>query len=536
MRKARQGSPDVTHRLTEEWFPEAAAFFNDDSQLAAAIDSRRAGKTRGLCRDMIRDIITIPGYRGLYINSTRGEAERLAWYGNRNDGMAALAEQFKLGIKTDQTDLTLHYKPTDGWIYLRGADDEAELRKALGGAYHKVYFDEAQKIPPKLGISIREVFMPALLDFGGIFRLTGTPSRQMSGLFYDITRPDKDKRLQGWNVYHWTLLSNPYFGRAKLVRGRWHVVWRENDTIVSGPHTEGELASAIASARWQNGVIGLQKLLGGERGAPIDSPIMQREAFGRWVHEDAAYVYVVHKVPASELLYAPTRLRPDGFPDIKRALEDLPYDHKEAWFSLGVDIGWYPDPFAFTLWSWHRHDPKLYEVASWKKNYLTSDEQRDVILAVQAQVHIGLIVADAGGPAKPAVKGWSKEWVERYGLPIHEADKAQKHTFIDVMNADILGGNLALREPPPSGGGLYEEMSQLQWSAVVSASGRQVEDPTLANDICDSSLYSHRHSHQYRWRPEEVPPPPRSPEAYAREERELEEAQDDEFEDRQAYY
>jgi hypothetical protein len=58
-------------------------------------------------------------------------------------------------------------------MYLRGADDEAELRKALGGAFHRVTWDEAQKIPPKLGLAIREVFMPTLLDFGGRFRLTG---------------------------------------------------------------------------------------------------------------------------------------------------------------------------------------------------------------------------------------------------------------------------------------------------------------------------------------------------------------------------
>ncbi|MGH7177649.1 MAG: terminase large subunit domain-containing protein [Tepidisphaeraceae bacterium] len=531
MRRARKAAPDTGTALTAEWFPEARAFFDEESQLAAALDSRRAGKTRGLCRDFIRDLISTPGFRGLYINSTRNEAERLAWYGNRNDGMAALVEQYKLKIKADQSDLTLYMPSTDGWIYLRGADDEAELRKALGGAYHKVYWDEAQKIPPKLAQPIREVFMPALLDFGGKFRLTGTPVRQMSGLFYDVTRPD-DKRLPGWKVHRWTLLANPYFGRAKLIRGRWFVVWRENDSIVSGPHTEEQLPAAIAGARWTNGVFGLQKLLGGEKAAPIDSPIMQREAFGRWVHEDAAYVYVVHKVPQAELFYAPARLRADGFPDIPLCLEDLPFPWREAQLAMGVDIGFYPDPFAFVVWAWHERDPKLYELCSWRQNYLTSDQQNDVIKAVRAHVNVGLIVADASNPAKPTVVGWSLEWVERYNQPILEAEKAQKHTAIDTENADILARNIQLRD----GGALYEEMSQLQWSSIVSATGKLIEDPTLANDCCDAGLYAHRHSYQYRWRPEAKRPTPRTQEAYEQEERELEEAQCDEEDTDHAHY
>src|SRR5262249_53198603 len=158
-------------------------------------------------------LVTIPGAQLLYLNTTRGEAEQLAWWGNRGDGIASLDHSLGLGLKLDNSKLTAYCEATDGWLYLRGADDEAELRKRLGGAYHKVVWDEAQKIPPKLTTPIREVFMPAMLDFGGRFRLTGSPSRQMSGLFYEVTRPDVARRLPGWNVHHWNLLSNVYFGR-----------------------------------------------------------------------------------------------------------------------------------------------------------------------------------------------------------------------------------------------------------------------------------------------------------------------------------
>lgn len=516
--RQRQGSPDVIRALTDEWFPEERAFFDDNAQLTAAICGRRAGKTRGVVRDHLRELLTIPGYRGLYLNSTRGEAERLAWIGNRSDGFKPLCEALGLVdraiVRLDNSDLTVHVPSTDAWMYLRGADDEAELRKALGGAYHSVTFDESQKIPPKLGQSIREVFFPALLDFGGRFRMTGTPVRNMSGLFWDVTRPDKERRTPGWNVHHWNLLNNTFFGRAKLIAGRWFVVWGARDEVVSGPHAQGELEAAIAGARWTKGMLELQKLYGGPEVAPIDSPIMQREGFGLWVREDAAFVYHVHKIPKEKLLYAPARMRPDGFPDVPKALADLPWDWRDGVFSLGADIGYHPDPFALVLWAWHPHDPALYEVCSWKKTHLTSQKQSDAIKAIREHVAIGILVADAGGPARPAVAGWSEEFVERFGVPILEADKHQKHMAIDMWNGDIVTGRIKLRD----GGELYEEMSQLQWATIVSATGRMIEDPTQDNHCCDGGLYAHRHSYQYRWRPEEKKLEPGTPAHTLREE------------------
>lgn len=493
-RAARKASASTTRSFTEEWFDEQRAFYDDPAQLVAALCGRRAGKTRGGSRHFIRLAQSIRGARLLYLNETRGEAERLAWWGIQNDGMAALVTKYGLNAKLDASDLSIHFPETDSWIWLRGAKDEKEVRKALGGAYHEVWWDEAQKIPSKLESTIREVFMPALLDFGGRFRLTGTPVRNMAGIFYNATRDDHHRNTQ-WSHHHWTLLENPFFG-------------------------------ATHEQRWAKGIVGLQNLYGGAEAVPIDSPILQREAFGRWVREDAAYVYAVHKVPTSRLFYAPARMRPDGFPDVAKALLDLPWDWKTAQTALGVDLGWFPDPFAMTLWAWNGHDPRLYEVMSWKRNYLTSDEQCAAIKAVREQVNIGIIVADASGPAKPTVKGWSAEWIERYQQPIIEAEKQHKHGAIDTFNNDFLrtdtAGNsrIALRE----GGALYEDMAHLQWASVMSATGKLVEDPTLANDVADAALYAHRHSYPYRWRPPEEVLKTGTPRWVLREAEELEHA------------
>jgi hypothetical protein len=515
--------------FTSHHFAEQREFYRPRKKsLRATLCSRRAGKTRGGNESDLENAAKTQDGRYLYINETRAEAKRLAWYGARGDGMMAMARDRGLDVRINEAELTIHFPAINSWIYLIGVDDEAAIRKALGMPWHRVRWDEAQRIPPKFNTTILETLLPALLDYGGEFLMTGTPERKMSGLFYDVTRTDRDeKKWKAWHVSRWTLLANPYWGREKLVDGQWFVVWGAQDEIVSGPHAPADMPKAIHDARFLTGVLGLQELLGGPESAGLDSPLMRRQAFGEWVREDSNFVYAVNKV--ADLCYAPHRMRADGFVDVEQALRDLPYDWQDGVFALGVDLG-YNDPFAMTLWSWHPHNPCLYEVCAWKKSELDSDAQNECIKAIRAHVAVGMIDADAGGIGKQVVKGWSKEWVDRYQLPIVEAEKQHKQTAINVFNTDILAGRVKFRENGP----LLAEMRELQWSTVVDGSGKLFEDPTLANDICDSALYAARRSYHFRGQALEAAPPAGSPARYAREAAELE-AEMDEDDDLSRY-
>lgn len=448
-----------------------------------------------------------------YVNETRAEAKRLAWYGARGDGMASLARSLSIPVKLNEQELTIHFPEINSWIYLFGADDEKAFTRVLGTPFHRLEIDEAQRLQPKFTDTILSAVLPTLLDYEGELLLKGTAERKMSGLFYDVTRPEVDKRLPGWEVHMWTLLDNPYWGRADGDM----VVWGANDAVVSGPHEADELEDAVLAARQRTGVTGLQDLLGGPEVAPLDSPIMRRQAGGQWTREDSNFVYAVNQLTDAELFYADARYRPDGFVDVPAALEDLPGSWREYLFSMGCDLG-YMDPFTLTVWAWHPNDPNLYEVVSWAKSGLDSDDQNAVMKAIREHVVIGHIVADAGGIGKQVTRGWSKEWIERYNLPILEADKQHKATHISSFNTDILKRRVKFRR----GGMLIEEMRELQWSSVVSGSGSMVEDPTMPNDRCDSALYGHFHSYQFRWRPEEKKAAPGTPERIAREVEEIE--------------
>lgn len=516
--------------LTAHHFEAQREFYRPRKKsLRAALCSRRAGKTRGGNESDVQLAAQTQDGRFLYVNETRAEAKRLAWHGARGDGMMSIVRDrgwVESGFAVvNESELTIRFPSINSWIYLIGVDDDAAIRKALGMPWHRVRWDEAQRIPPKFGTTILETMLPALLDYGGEFLMTGTPERKMSGLFYDVTRTDAVDKWKSWDVQRWTLTDNPYWGRSKQIDGQWFVVWGARDEIVSGPHDPAALLAATLAARHLTGVLGLQELLGGPEVAPLDSPIMRRQALGQWVREDSNFVYAVNKLTDAELFFAPHRARNDNFVDVPAALVDLPYDWTQGMFAMGADLG-YNDPFALTLWSWHPSDPNLYEVCAWKQSGLDSDAQNEAIKAIRAHVAIGTVDADAGGIGKQVVKGWSKEWVDRYNLPIVEAEKQHKQTAINVHNADILAKRVKFRDGSP----LIAEMRELQWSTLVDGSGRMVEDPTLANDCCDAALYAARRAYHFRFRPEAAPPAAGTLAYYARQAAELEEENDEEFE------
>lgn len=516
--------------LVAEYTPEQRAYDEDPSRLKALLGGRRCGKSRSRNRGMAREAMRTPGGRFLVINETGGEIRRLNWIGTQGDGIASIVERHGLPAKLDHSTMTATFA-NGAMIWCIGVDDEAAIRKALGGAYHRVWWDEAQKIPTRFEQTIREVFMPTLLDFGGCFELTGTPSRQMAGLFYEVTRPDVAKRKPGWSVHGWNLLTNPHFGRVEVEPDERLAVIDKLGNVVARYTDRGRADVHALELRHKDGILDLQFLFGGPDKAPLDSPIMQREAFGKWVHEDSNYVYSFHKAKPGSLYYAPHRARPDGFVDIPRALLDLPrWGSVDYVMSLGADLGFNPDPFAFVLWAWTLLDPRIFEVVSWRKTHLTSPQQANILRSVGAVVTPAIWVADASGGGRSTVEGWCEEWVDRYGagIPFMPADKHGKYLAggpIDNFNSDIVTlhdglPRMRLRE----GGPLAEELSQVQWAKVVSATGKPFEDPTIPNDTSDAGLYGSRHAWHHRYLPDPERPKPGTPDYYAAQEKEMRDA------------
>lgn len=529
----------IAAELRAFYHERQAAFLSSPARRKAALCTRRAGKTSGICREFLARALERPGYRARYCNTVRDEAKGLAWRADTRQGIVDLIEELAASghlvvakdrrdlfdgadVKVDETTLTIDFA-NHSQITLFAADDATAMERARGRAPHLVVVDEAQKFP-LLRRFVEEIIGPSLKDHeDGAIWLCGTPSENLVGLFHDVTANENDdarsKRESGWECHEWGVLDNPHFG-------------------------------ATSEERWERAVG--QELR--ERNIDPTNPPewVVREWFATWHAGSARYVYSVHRWPAP-VTFAPLRtsalLRPpcldkmnpegrdpsgvsgfvDRWYDHAASMRDLPRtlpgsDSLLTWlFGLGIDFGYSPDAFALKLWAWSPELPAdLWSMWSWKRTLVLPDYQRDLVLWFFDSVP-GLIHADAdpGGLQAGHLEGWR----ELLGIPVDDAEKSSKRTWIEMLNNDGERGRIHLRE----GEVHLHEMRHLVWvpkgDKLVEADNRVLADKTIpGRDCCDGGLYSFRRFVS-RSRAEYAPPPaPGTPDWYAAEEKRSREA------------
>jgi len=525
---------ELVDRLRAFYYPKQAAFYTSKHKRRATNKTRRSGATSGGCTELIARALETPRFRAVYATTTRVEARSRAWMNDTATGLVDLLHQYGKpldsgggveavdmgGIRVDirSGDLQLVFS-NGSLIELFGADDERSINKLRGLAKHVIWIDESQDFQ-WLERFYKSVIQAGSADFGGEVWLTGTPGRDCTGFFYDVTRTD-DGATKGWEVHNFSVVDNPYFAKPVWQDGQWFVAGRAGVDDLVGPFAdEAEAEKAAIRLRWER----TAGAAIAENGWEDDDPDLLREWYGRWVKEDARFVYDLHKVNEAEVVYAPMRLFEDGFPDVKTALLDLPGWVKEKrryTIGVGCDLGT-TRAFAWTMVAWSLVDPILYEVASWKMAGLDYDEMADVLKRVAEMATVGLWVADAGGGGKPAVKGWSRRWMERYNIPIIEAEKPNKSMAIRQLNTDLRKKQLQFRLGSPVIAEYKTHRLDRLKSMADGLPESLQEDPRTHRDSADGYLYIHRHSYHHRFR---EPPPkvlPNTPEWMLREERELE--------------
>lgn len=502
---------EAAERLRSIFYDKQRAFYRSPHKRKATKKTRRAGATTGGCSELLARAITLEGhraeqgFRASIGHNTRVEAKARAWRNDTKSGIVDVLAQhgkqlddrsietYRLGgvdVEVREAELALVFS-NGSRIDLFGCDSESDLGKLRSNAKHVVWIDEAQD--PRWVALLADLYKGTIVgmaDYRVETWITGTPGKDPAGMFYDITRDDAPG-LPGWEIHTLSVIDNPYFG-------------------------------ATPEERWAETA---QKALV-ENGWTPEDPDFQREWMAKWVKSDARYVYAANAVPIHELLYAPERFCPDGFPDVLAAMADLPgyREGREYFLGMGNDLGTY----AFSIRAWSLQDPILWEVASYKRRGLDYDDMIGCIIRVRDVLSIGLIVADAGGGGKQAVMGWSKKIVDRYAIPIIEAKKTNKHTAQDVYNNDVRTGKMKYRGTPEKPSPLLQELLTHRWMPIKAATGKLVEDPSTDNHCCDADLYIHRESYHHRFREPDAPPPARgTTEYYQREEAELEEAMEE---------
>lgn len=191
-------------------FPQQRAFVTSKAKRKAALCTRRAGKSTGNVHELYDTASKHPRSIVPYFGVTQKVARRTIW-----PELNRMNEEHGLGMKLDRGNLEATLK-NGAQIWVCGCKDENEIEKARGFKYPKVILDEVasyrQMILQRL---VDEIVEPALMDQDGVLSLTGTPGRTKLGLFFDITRPESEKRAAGWEVSSWSVLDNPHIPNAR---------------------------------------------------------------------------------------------------------------------------------------------------------------------------------------------------------------------------------------------------------------------------------------------------------------------------------
>lgn len=433
-------------RAVEDSFPKQQAFIRSKARRKAALGTRRCGKTVGVLIDMVLDAMDHPRSLYAYIALTKESAETIAW-----NTLKDLSDKYDFKIYFIESKLRAEF-PNGASLSIYGADNPIWIRKFKGHKYRGVAIDEAGEFTSiDLRDFINRIISPCLVDQLGILYLVGTPGYILDGMWWDVTRPDKENRDVGWDVHEWSIEDNPH------VSGQWAF----------------EYASMLK-----------------EYGNELESfPWFQREWRGRWVvdTEDNVYAY--------EAKRNNNQIEPDF-------ISTLPPGTR---LCLGVDAG-YTDATAFVLGAYGPELPHLQIIECYKRSEMLFDDIAGIISDYMGRFPGLRIIAD------PNSRRFMEEMVKRHHLPLEPANKFQdqKPYAIGVMNNDFQAGRIKLNMPA-----CVEYAKELvELKKLKKPNNEWKEHPLCANDLCDAALYVHRETLHYKWREREVAPAVGTPEYY----------------------
>lgn len=314
-------------------FAQQLKFVNDTARYKTAVTTRRSGKSTACAVDLMRTALLKPKSVSLYITLSRINAKKLVW-----PMLLEYNREFNLGAKTNESDLSLHFK-NGSIIYLSGAKDRTEIEKFRGLALTLCYIDEAQSFPPFIESLIDDVLTPALLDNNGTLVLIGTPGPVPVGYFYSCSNS------LNWSHHAWSLFDNPF----------------------------------ILEKSGKTPQVLLQEELD-RRGVLATDPKIQREFYGKWIQDDNSLVY--------------------HYDGAKSDYASLPMLRAAEWsYVFGVDLG-HDDADAIAVMAYNTSDPCAYLVEEVIKTKQGVTELAEQLQTLIKKYNPDKIVVDTGGLGK----------------------------------------------------------------------------------------------------------------------------------------
>jgi hypothetical protein len=187
--------------FVDESFVAQAALITDPARFKAALCTRRAGKTEGCARLLLKTAHENAGTKSLYVALTRPSAKGIMW-----PILKRLVRELGLDAHPNESELTLHLA-NGSEIILVGADSAEGLKERFKGWKFKlVVIDECASWKAHIRDLVEDVLRPTLIDLKGSMVAVGTPGEVPAGWFWEVTTGKE----RGWSLHKWSTRDNPY--------------------------------------------------------------------------------------------------------------------------------------------------------------------------------------------------------------------------------------------------------------------------------------------------------------------------------------
>jgi hypothetical protein len=393
---------------------------------------RRAGKSETNKLKAISQAVSAPKQRVLIIGLTIMKTVHIY-----QDDMVRILSELGFDFVNKSTDniITLG---NDSFIQFGGNSNRMEREKYRGQHYDLIIVDEAQS-QPELGMMVREILEPMLMDTNGQLMLTGSGPRTR-GTF--------------WEQYY----NNPTPSGLRL-----------NWNLSSNPHIYN-YTEALAILREKNGL-------------EETDPLYMREYLGLVVYDDDALVY---------------RMRDDNYYTDQSMLDWMAQQSPEdIRFVGGLDFG-FRDSDAFVIVMYSEKANEKFVVYEYKQAGTDVTTLCDAIKSGKEYIKTSALFngsyhRDFDIFADTSDQKISMELSQRYGIPVYNAVKYDKPLAVQMLQEEVRRGTFRIKK-----GSLFDEealriiFKRLEQEGQPSIITREIDDEVYHPDLMDAILYSLR--------------------------------------------
>lgn len=227
--------------IADGHLPELA-FMADTARWIVAMCSRRAGKTYGIAGRFSTRSMAKPLGNRIYLALTGGQARDIMW----EPIWKPMCERWKLPVEHNETRMVTTFA-NGSRCRFGGTDDIRSVKKELGAGLDEAVIDEAQDQPDGLlrDLCIR-ILNNAMMDKRGTLVVSGVVPEVEAGYFMDLWK------LSNWAKHNWSQMDNPHM-----------------------PHALAELMEYLEK----------------NPGLTLESPVIQRERFGKFKYDAKSMAY-----------------------------------------------------------------------------------------------------------------------------------------------------------------------------------------------------------------------------------------------------